>query len=363
VRGPNEAIASDPAPNDNNLYWIRHCAALGVLLGHSYVLVGRAAPKIFGEQIHIVSIKVFFIISGYLVCKSWERDKAVFRYLTKRIVRIFPGLILVVLITAFVIGPITTQCSLHDYFSSSSFGRYFWNIALAPDFRLPGVFSRLAPNDGVNGSLWSLPVEFAMYLLVPIFSWSKNHAVLKLANIALTGFLVVASIYFQTAGASLVQPVIYWTSIPFALQIAAFFACSSWYQSFKLDRFLNLQAALAMAILLQLFGESNILNEALMLFGLPYIILSISLAPRALFASRERLGDASYGIYLYAFPVQQCVILWFGKDTHPIWIAIIALPATVMLAMLSWHGVEKRALKWKPALSMSNRGMAHIALR
>ncbi len=340
----------DSLKNRNNLFWIRHCAALGVLLGHSYALLDKVAPKVFGEQVHIVALKVFFIISGYLVCQSWERDKSLTRYLLKRALRIFPGLIMVVCITALIIGPLTTEYTAQDYFHGQDFRVYFWNIGLAPYFHLPGVFKSLAPNDGVNGSLWSLPVEFAMYFLVPIFSCSRHSFILKLVNVILVLALSIASIFYQTVGNRVVDPVFYWTSLPYALQVAAFFACASWFKSFELERFLNLQAALAIAVLLQLDMYSDILSQFFMLLGLPYVILSLGLAPNAIFASRERFGDASYGIYLYAFPMQQCIILWLGKEIQPLVLTMLALPVTTAFAFLSWHAVEKHALKWKPRL-------------
>lgn len=342
-------IAGEQPPKAGNaLFWIRHCAALAVLIGHSYVMLGIPAPAIFGESIHVLAIKVFFIISGYLVCKSWERDKNPLRYLVKRALRIFPGLAMVIVITAIFLGPLVTNLSFHDYFSSPHFKLYFWNIALAPDYRLPGVFSELAPNDSVNGSLWSLPVEFAMYLLIPIFSWSKGPPWRKTTNFAVVSMLFLASWFFQTAGGNLVNPTIYWTSIPFALQVAAFFACASWYQSFKLDRFLNVQAALTLAIIIQIFIPNNVVNEFVILLALPYIILALSTAPGTVFASLERFGDTSYGIYLYAFPVQQCLILLLGRNIHPILLSVLAIPITFAFAAASWHAVEKRALNWKP---------------
>jgi peptidoglycan/LPS O-acetylase OafA/YrhL len=160
-------------------------------------------------------------------------------------------------------------------------------------------------------------------------------------------------LFYQTLGAADVQPVIYWTSVPYALHVAAFFACAAWYQSLKLDRFLNLQVALAIAMLMQLVSGQNALNQLLMLLGLPYIILTLGNARNAVFASSERWGDTSYGIYLYAFPIQQCIILWLGRDVSPIVIVAAALPLTIGLSLFSWHAVEKHALKWKPRLNLS----------
>ena len=104
----------------------------------------------------------------FFIAKSWESDSNPVRYMTKRVFRIFPALIAFTLVAAYVIGPILSTFTINEYFQSPLVRNYLRNILLFPAYSLPGVFETNPYPNAVNGSLWTLPIEFAMYILVPI---------------------------------------------------------------------------------------------------------------------------------------------------------------------------------------------------
>lgn len=152
----------------NNFDWLRLLAAVTVIYGHAFPLTNTPSLLILDNSIQATAVKIFFVISGYLICLSWMSDPNIHRYLAKRLLRIIPGLAVVVTLAAVVVGPVFTTLTMHEYFSNSNFFNYFKNLILYPIYNLPGLFQYLPYKIEVNGSLWSLPVEFLMYLILPI---------------------------------------------------------------------------------------------------------------------------------------------------------------------------------------------------
>jgi peptidoglycan/LPS O-acetylase OafA/YrhL len=142
-------LTPGPDQRDNNFDFLRQFAAFCVIVGHSQSLVST-----FGVQI-------FFAVSGFLVTESWLRGPKIGSFLKKRTSRIFPGLMVCILLTALVMGPLLTRLPVGEYFDHPGTLLYLKNIFLSPVYFLPGLFEGNTYPNAVNGSLWSLPVEFA----------------------------------------------------------------------------------------------------------------------------------------------------------------------------------------------------------
>lgn len=113
----------------NNFDFIRIVAATLVIVGHAYALLALpGTPEFFRSSVSTFAVKVFFVLSGYLVVTSWLHDPSVLRFITKRALRIWPALIAVVTLSAVVIGPLVTTLPLVDYVAHPAFGRYFETI-------------------------------------------------------------------------------------------------------------------------------------------------------------------------------------------------------------------------------------------
>src|SRR5437588_5762113 len=126
----------------DNFGVLRLGAATAVLVSHAFGLTGRADPfrAVAGQTLGDAAVAVFFAISGFLVVGSWSRDPNLFRFLARRAKRIWPGLAVAVLFTAYVVGPLFTRLSVKDYLDSGGTHAFLSWLVMLPTHRLPGVF-------------------------------------------------------------------------------------------------------------------------------------------------------------------------------------------------------------------------------
>ena len=336
---------------ENNFDAMRILAALVVIFGHAHPLSAQPDPHILGNSVQAVAVKIFFIVSGFLIAKSWWSDPHFGRYITRRGLRLFPGLILMLLFTVLVIGPVFTVLPIQEYFDNGSVLRYFiFNAALYPVYSLPGVFLNNPYPEAVNGSLWSLPVEVSMYLLLPVLAciamFFKSRAFFVIASAAGALF----SLYY-IVGMPAGDQVVWWgTGSRSVADVGPYFFIGAVVAVSRVEKYLNpgfALFALAIAALFQL--PQYWMQQVVLMVVLPYAVLSFSTIATPVLSKLGRFGDPSYGIYLYGFPVQQALFAVFGQDMGPLENTVLAVPIVVALAYISWHAVEKRALSFKPS--------------
>lgn len=335
---------------NNNFDALRLIGAILVLWGHTFILTGGIPASILAMSVHTFGVKIFFVISGYLIAKSWQNDPHLLRYAQRRALRIFPALAGCVIFTALVIGPIFTTAPLGDYFSSHLFWAYFKNIGLHINYQLPGMFLSNPVANSVNGSLWTLPVELIAYIVCPILviigSWGKLGRILLFA---LAVVFVGLDLYGRTLSPQEHLPfIIYATDWIYAGQLWSYFLLGSVYALLKLERFVSLRLAVVLCVLYAILPLSGYKAFVPAFILIPYVTLAFALSPRIKqFDFIVLKGDYSYGLYLYAFPVQQIVTQTFG----PIPVLahfLISLQLTWILAYCSWRFIEAPALKFKP---------------
>lgn len=335
----------------NNLDALRVFAALMVIHGHGSVLSGAPGAGIWGVPFARVGLDVFFSVSGYLVTASWERNPLLRTFLFKRALRIFPGLIACVLAMVLVLGPLLTRVSLWDYLTARETVGYLGNIALYSELYLPGVFTGLREQGAVNGSLWSLLPEFACYLTVPLFALiAIRLRVAALAGAALLcGAAGLAMFYGGLEPISIVH-----LDIRYALVEVPFFLVGA--GLYLLDRRFG-DAFWRADVCLLFFGGNYVIsawldwwNIPFEWFTLPYMVLAFGRMSLPIVRRTARFGDFSYGLYLYAFPVQQAVLAVWPQAEYPV---LLCTALTLPLAALSWHFVERPALSWCGRLARS----------
>jgi peptidoglycan/LPS O-acetylase OafA/YrhL len=173
------SIASYTEEPQNNYQLLRFVAAMMVIFGHSYAITklpGRAGMDFIQRALHFtysggIGVDAFFVISGFLVTASYLNRRNWSEFMKARCLRIFPGLIVCVLAMVFLLGPVVTTLPALQYFTDSELYSFlFRNITLVSlHFTLPGVFETLPRAGAVNGSLWTLPAEFFLYILLSIF--------------------------------------------------------------------------------------------------------------------------------------------------------------------------------------------------
>ncbi|UGQ47641.1 acyltransferase family protein [Massilia endophytica] len=330
--------------DNNNFNPIRLAAAWLVLFSHSYHLSGLpyAEPlmRLTGNQMTFgtFAVGVFFAISGYLITGSAYSRSSLRSFLDARIRRIFPALIAVLLLTALVLGPLMTLLPLSDYFASSAVATYVLRNAalLRLQYELPGVFAGNPYGAAVNGSLWTLPIEFGLYLAVGAAVWllrrTGQGGSRLLPGIAAAAACLLAwglLLSGRSSGTYLL--------IPYFMVGAL---CQLWRGWLPLHG----GAAAALGLLWAAAAAFELPGFAVFAcLAISYGALWIGRHPRWILPfSTERWGDLSYGVYLYAFPIQQTLVA-LGV-AGPAAVTLAATPLVLACAWLSWHLVEARCL-------------------
>jgi peptidoglycan/LPS O-acetylase OafA/YrhL len=365
--------AEAAGPRHNNFDAVRLVAALSVIFSHSFLIAqgtGANDPLnlLTGNQcmLGLAGVFVFFAISGYLVTQSFEQTHGPLRYLAKRCLRIFPAYFVVLVLTAFVLGPVVTTLPLADYLHRPEPYWYvidnaFFSLKL---HELPGVMFVDNPVGlEVNGALWSLGFEFGMYLMVLVLGALR---LIKLPVCLLLLALGMAFIHFDVMGllaswGSVFSFIPGWNLMPGFLRdfswatgfvggwgwMLGFFAAGMVVYKLRGWRIFNLQFAFVAAVGLVIASYYGQFILYFPLFGC-YLALYVALNPKLPVIPAARFGDLSYGLYIYGWPSQQTVI-WLMHGHANWWqVFLLATPLAGLLAFLSWHLIEKRALRLKP---------------
>jgi peptidoglycan/LPS O-acetylase OafA/YrhL len=327
---------------------MRIIAGLMVIYSHSYVLVGRPEPVLDSFGLYDVTVghagvAVFFVLSGWLITQSWLRQPSSRSYAVKRFARIWPAYTLVVVVAALIIGPIVTDLSLRAYFTERQTWTYtFRTILMSPvEFNLPGVFAA-QPVSAVNGSLWTLPYEVLAYLALLVMGLlgllKQRVVVLAVTIVILVAVRVTVqdrSIDFDVAANGL--------NAIAAVNLGAWFLLGSTLFLFRDRLRWTWPVALAVAAV---GGLGLVFGEAIVVLPVAaYLLIYLGSRPWARADLLRRPGDPSYGIYLFAFPVQQ-MLVWCGIVGRSPWtLFALATPTVILLGYLSWRLVEKPSMR------------------
>lgn len=326
---------------DNSFDALRVLAAGLVLFSHSWPIgLGLKDPLIFGVPVGTVGVYIFFALSGFLINHSAKRSKSAVSFFRSRALRIYPGLAICVIASTFIMGPIISTLSPSDYFSSQETYKYLFNVsAIKLEAILPGT---LANNHikTVNGSLWTLPYEiffyFFFYLLVKIRDKASTPTLMLIALFCANHF-VDDSTPRHLANIAKLGP--------------AF--CTGAIISYIPINFKNLLKTLLVGLAFFFIAallENGRLYNAVISAGLGSSCIAIAYIAPNLRITPPSLGDISYGLYIYAFPVQQVlrmIIEPTGLGVNFIIYIVISFFCTAALAILSWHAIERRALLYK----------------
>lgn len=321
----------------NNFNLMRLVAAWMVIYGHAHAVTGIAGDDGIAWLTQLrgagaVAVDMFFVISGFLIAASLERNN-VRGYLVSRALRILPALVVCVALTTFVLGPLLTTAA--DYWRQPMTWNYFLVNAslLLSRFQLPGVFEG-HPLDVVNGSLWTLPNEAKLYLLL-MLAWLFG----LLAPRRYTPLWALAML----AGYGLARH--YW---PLPDHIQKYGECTAFFITGTLLWVNRARIPLSGWAVLGLVGAFAALRGTnwshLPYFGLlAYGTLWLGLYVRL---PMIRHADLSYGLYLYGWPAQQLAwMLPAGKTIAGN--IVIATAIALACAALSWYLVERPALRLK----------------
>lgn len=331
------------ADSRDNMTVLRLVAALLVLFGHSYVL---AAPgladddplhRLLGNTYsHFVGVMAFFAVSGLLITMAWQRRPSLADFLRARALRILPALAVCLALTIGVLGPLATTLPVTEYFAERETWTYLGgNLSLvALQWQLPGVFVHNAASDVVNGSLWTLPIEAVLYMVVAALG------VCGLLARRLFGTLAILVLAVAWLHAPLSAPRPFATSA-ILVTLFVFGALCALHR-----RIVPVSTGILLAlVLLAWLARATDLHPPLLGACIGYATLWLAYVPKL---PQPRIGDLSYGTYLWGFPVQQAIVATVAIASPAALFAAALLP-TLLLAAASWRFVERPALRLKRA--------------
>jgi peptidoglycan/LPS O-acetylase OafA/YrhL len=342
--------------HSNNFDFLRLVGALLVIFFTTYGVMGAYIWDPLFRLSHgafttgSLGVIIFFIISGYLITMSWDKRRSITRFLWARFLRLVPALAGVALFTIFIIGPLTTNQNLWEYFTSRATWGYLSIITVFfPSYSLPGVFIN-NPGSLVNGALWSLPVESTMYLV--ILAIGVLGILYRKYLVTLFTLLVLgAYLYINVHTVHMILPVMQHDildQLKLSSQVVVYpmyFMVGSLYylnrQKIKFDMRLVLLASIAWP--LSFWSYDLLLLTSFIC--IPYVVLGLAFSSIPLIKGIGKKADISYGLYIFHYPVQQTLINFISLDS--LTLLILTLLITVPLAWLSWHLIESKALSLK----------------
>lgn len=340
----------------NHFDFLRLFLAVLVLYSHCFVLVpnGAAYPDVLnwtrGQSYPAeIAVNGFFLISGFLITMSWTRSKSLWSFLKKRVLRIYPGFIVACLFCALVAAPLGSV-SVSAYFSDLVRGTasFLVNVLTLGKLHLPPAFVR-NPYGDVNGSLWTIRIEFECYLLVPILAalggLRRREVVLGIALACWAGYAALLA-----GGGPWLHRVMPQSALPESLEshgrLVTYYLIGMVFYLFR-DR-IRLEArwvGVSLAILALTMGLGGF-NIALPIAGC-YLLMAFAFNQKAVVPSLGKNLDFSYGIYLYAWPVKQLLVWYIGAKLNPYTLFFAALPLSALIAAASWYLVERPFLRFR----------------
>jgi peptidoglycan/LPS O-acetylase OafA/YrhL len=268
-------------------------------------------------------------------------------YYWRRFLRLYPGLFVVLLLTIFL-SPLLYDCKI-PFFKNIDVYTYLPNNLSFYwiQYSIQGVLTKNTYHGAINGSLWTICYEFTLYLLLSVLILFRNN--IKIVQGVLLVLFIIMYIgyvfYFD-----------YLSEINFIglegkhfLNLGNFFICGSLLSSFQIEKMnykkIGLGFIFFIFIISIYFGFYNLLKHILFTI----LILLLALNPINKICKFGKIGDLSYGIYIYSFPIQQILMYFFkfnGKQ-----LLFMSLVLSIFFGFFSWHLIEKKAMSYKSIIS------------
>ena len=350
------ATVSEREPNrHNNFGFLRLLFATLVIISHSAEiidgnrsrepLVSLFGKLTFGE----LAVDGFFLISGYLIAKSYETSKTTLSYLSKRVRRIYPGYLVAYFVSLFVLGPFVGVA-----FSAMNFkdlAKLFLDAFFLFGIRPPGFIG--LPYPSLNGSMWTIIIEFRCYLFVILFGAIGLYRSKWLLVFLTLGLLAAMEVQLHPRPPG----PLHWMTGQDAYNLFRFlgiFCAGSLFYLYRNSIPYNGKFALVAALALLIFLSQSIVAESAFAILGGYLIFWTALHFDSSFLrginSRE---DISYGVYLYAWPVQSALV-YFCHISSPWVLTLLTIPIVCAIGFASWRLVERRFLIFKrPTISQA----------
>jgi peptidoglycan/LPS O-acetylase OafA/YrhL len=329
----------------NSLNLIRLGLAAFVVASHCLPISGHGVGLFFGQgELSMFAVDAFFVISGFLITGS-RRGLSSGRYLWHRFLRIFPAYWACLLVTAFVAAPVAWlryHSSLGGFFGTwhGPFLYVLRNAALNVNlWGVSGTPEHVPVPNKWDGALWTLQWEFVCYLAIAVLGalgWLGRRRLVLGLSAALWAVLA-----FHAFAPSVATVVFVHLDAP--TRFSLMFSSGMLLYLFK-DR-VPFSDPLAVAAVVWLLAVYRYDPHPYVLIGPPLAYVSLWLAIRMPMPAALRHNDLSYGLYIFAMPAQQLLVVYGGAHWNLAVYYLASFAAALALAAASWFGVERPALR------------------
>jgi len=323
-------MPAETNPSRSNFDLLR-LLAVGVLVaGNGLILTGGPVPGIWGAPLPRIGLDVLFAIAGFLAAENAARGG----FVRRRALRVFPALVVSVVLTAFLLGPFATTLPVREYLLATGTRTYLLNAVLLPHPFLPHAFEGQQWSGAANPMLWTLGAYgFGCAAILGLHRLRAPVGVFLL----IAAVFAVAALNWPAAGE--LPRLLRRPEIAEALPELPFFFVAAALSVAGRGRGAGLWRAdvaiLCFAgtwITASWVGANTL---AVLWLTLPYMVACFG---RLRLPGLPAFGNPSYGAFLYAFPVQQLIVARWPEAAHPIW---LCLAVALGLGMLSWWLVER----------------------
>ena len=331
---------------DNNTQLLRFLAATAVIVFHCYALTDNWTDEPVyrltrDTNLGSLGVECFFVLSGFLVTQSWLTRSRLPAFLAARALRIYPALFAAVALSILLAG-LSSAVPWDRFLTDPMTLEFARNNALGwrVSYLLPGAFKTNPYPDAVNGSLWTLQVELRLYVGVAILGAAGLLARRNLCAVAIIALVALFSVKPEWLSLTTRNQAVFDLALLFALGSLAYV----WRERIPLSL-----TATAAGIALYLWNPGGAVRGHVVTPFVVYAVLALAYHPQVQAPRFNRGGDYSYGLYVYAFPVQQ-IVMHYSPGLSTLGLLITAFPVTLALAAASWHGLEQPVLGLKSRL-------------
>jgi peptidoglycan/LPS O-acetylase OafA/YrhL len=333
----------------NNFGLLRLFFASLVIVSHSPELVDgdrsrEILTRLFGTlSFGEIAVDGFFLISGFLIVKSFVESRSLTSYFLKRLFRIVPGYLVCFWACVLILAPLVG--AKRELFTAGPIARLVGKTVFLLQPYVDGAFHGLH-YELLDGPMWTIAYEFRCYIAAALLGLiGLYNPRFRLLILFLTlGFIVLnASDYFS--GVSLRGDRVLGT-LERNVRFLSIFLVGAIYFIFRdRIRFTNLGALIAVTSLIPMFFFHLTAEAAFAVFG-GYLIFWFAFKVPVL-----RLGligqdnDISYGVYLYAWPIQSSIV-WCNPSINPWVLCLLSMVGAAIFGYASWMIVERPALGW-----------------
>lgn len=335
---------------ENNFDFLRYFFAFSIIFIHFSELTNT--PQ-FWPIPSLTAVRGFLTMSGFMVCLSFINNSDTLVFLKKRVYRIYPPYLFIIGIC--IIGALLlSTLPATDLLKTKEFYKYIITNLTFLNFlqpTLPGVFEN-HHIPAINGALWTMKVEFFLYLTVPIvflFFRKFNKAFII---ICIYIFSIIYSIcmdhYYNLTGKEIYNIL----DRQFIGQLRYFYSGTLLLLYFDIFKkyILYLFPLGILVYIFQFIPYIHFLEPmafATILIGFAYSFKFLNLL--------SRFTNVSYGIYLFHFPVIQTIIHFNLHKSHYLLSLLLVIVITVILSIISWKLIEKHFMEKKAKLQTANK--------